>query len=157
MKAIFAGTFDPFTIGHKNIVERAVGIFGNVIVAVAHNTGKNAAPLDVRVDIVKNSICEISGAIAVPFDGLLTDFAAAQGECVLIRGIRSSRDWEYECDHSFVYKSLGDIETVCLISDAKYGHISSSVVREIASLGGNIDGYVVPSVRDVVAEHYGKR
>ena len=120
MKAIFAGAFDPFTLGHKDIAERAAGIFGEVIVAVAADTDKNAMPLDLRLKIAVQAVRGVPGVKVVPFEGLLSDFLTSQGECVLVRGIRNSRDAEYERDHARIYKSLCGKEVVCLITAAEY-------------------------------------
>lgn len=157
MKAIFAGTFDPFTLGHRNIVERAASLFDGVIVAVANYTGKITAPIDVRTEIAKAATGDIHGVQVESFDGLLTDFAKSKGECVLIRGVRNALDLEYERGLTEVYRSLGGIESLILITDAKFGHISSSVVRDIATLGGDVSGYIVPCTMQKIAEIYGKK
>ncbi|MDE6965423.1 MAG: adenylyltransferase/cytidyltransferase family protein, partial [Clostridiales bacterium] len=103
MKAIFAGTFDPFTAGHRDIAQRAAGVFGNVTVAVASDTGKTAQPLDVRLKIATESIADISGATAEAFSGLLSDYLSAKGDCVIVRGVRNARDADYERDLVRVY------------------------------------------------------
>ncbi|MDE6200978.1 MAG: pantetheine-phosphate adenylyltransferase [Clostridiales bacterium] len=156
MKAIFAGTFDPFTLGHRNIVERAARLFDGVIVAVAEETGKNTAPLSVRTEIVKAAVAEIANVTVESFCGLLSDYAAKKGDCALIRGVRNSNDLEYERDLTAVYKSLCGVESVVLITDPAYGHVSSTVVRTVAALGGDISGYVVPSTAKQIIDIYGK-
>ena len=157
MKAIFAGTFDPFTIGHRNIVERAARLFDSVTVAVAADTGKNAAPLDVRTAIAESAVSDITNVKVVSFCGLLSDYVKACGNSVLIRGVRSSVDLEYEREITRVYKSLCGVESLFLITAAEYEHVSSTVVRSIAALGGDISGYVVPCTNRQITEIYGKK
>lgn len=157
MKAVIAGTFDPFTTGHKNIVERALGIFGDVTIAVASDTGKNTASLDIRTEIARLSVLDLQNVSVEPFSGLLSDFLTAQGECVLVRGIRNVRDAEYERDLSRVYCSLCDKDTVVLFTDARFEHVSSSVVRELVALDAELDGYVVPAAEELIKKTYVKR
>lgn len=157
MKAIFAGTFDPFTSGHRNIAERAAAVFGNVTVAVAAVTGKNAAPLDVRIKIAEAALAGQSGACVQPFDGLLSDFCKKNAPCVLVRGVRSAVDLDYETTHTRVYNSLCGVQSVLFITDTQYAHVSSTVVRELISLGAPLDGYVVSGTEKMIAEFYGAK
>ncbi|MDE6401002.1 MAG: pantetheine-phosphate adenylyltransferase [Clostridiales bacterium] len=156
MKAIFAGTFDPFTTGHRDIAERALSVFGNVTVAVANDTGKTAQPIDVRLAIAKDATSDLSGVAVEPFSGLLSDYLAAQGDCVIVRGVRNTRDMEYERDHVRIYKSLCGKDAVLFITSAEYEHVSSTVVRQLAALGGTLDGYVAERTAATVAKYYGK-
>lgn len=159
MKAIIAGTFDPFTAGHRNLAARALSIFGSVIVAVASDTGKNAAPLAVRTEIAKLSVADLNGVSVIPFDGLLSDFLTAQGECVLVRGARNTKDFEYERELAAVYRSLCGKDSVLLATAPELGHISSTVVRELAALGVSdaLAEYVAPAAIDCVLAQYGKK
>ena len=156
MKAIFAGTFDPFTAGHRDIAQRAAGVFGNVTVAVASDTGKTAQPLDVRLKIATESIADINCATAEAFSGLLSDYLSAKGDCVIVRGVRNARDADYERDLVRVYKSLCGKDAVLFITSADFEHVSSTVVRQLAALGGSLDGYVASSAASTVALYYGK-
>ncbi len=157
MKAIFAGTFDPFTLGHKDITERAAHVFGDVVVAVAEDTGKNSMPLDIRLKIAEQAIRGIKGASVTPFKGLLSEFAKGQGECVLVRGIRNSRDMEYEREHARIYRSLCGAGSMCFMTAAAYEHVSSTAVRELAALGGELSGYVAPNTEDIIKKTYAVR
>lgn len=157
MKAIFAGTFDPFTTGHRNIAERAAKLFDSVIIAVAAATGKITAPLDVRTEIVNAAVADIENATVQSFCGLLSDFATAQGRCVLVRGVRTATDLEYERDITAVYKSMCGVESIILIADASCAHISSTAVRTVASLGGDISEYVVPASLRLIQKYYANR
>lgn len=156
MKAIMIGAFDPFTLGHRDIAQRALAVFGDLTVAVAEDTGKNTASLSDRQEIAKLATSDLNGVTVESFRGLASDYLAAQGGCILVRGIRNSRDLEYECDHARIYKSLCGVDAVNFITAAEYGHISSSVVRELAGLGGALSGYVTPSTEKIIAEIYGK-
>lgn len=154
MKAIFAGTFDPFTLGHRSITERALALFGNVTIAVASDTGKNTVSLLERAEIARVATFGLRGIKIEPFSGLLSEYLAANGECVLVRGVRGMRDTEYERDLSRVYKSLCGKDTVFFMTDAPYEHISSTVVRELVKLGGDISGYVVPQSAELIKKLY---
>lgn len=154
MKAIIAGTFDPFTVGHRDITERALAVFGSAIIAVAYDTGKNALPLADRLEIAERSVDGLSNITIEPFSGLLSEYLSAHGDCVLVRGIRNTRDAEYERDISRVYASLCGKETVFFVTRAEYEHVSSSVVRELVKLGAELDGYVVPSARQYIENKY---
>lgn len=157
MKAIFAGTFDPFTTGHRDITERALAVFGVVTVAVARETGKSCLSAEERAHIAELAVSDLANVEVVVFDGLLSDFLVENGDCVLVRGVRDCRDFEYERELAAVYKSLCGKDTMCLMTAAKFCHVSSSVVRELARLGGKLDGYVTPQcVRDV-ERAYAKR
>lgn len=156
MKAIFAGTFDPFTTGHRDIVLRAARTFGDVTVAVAENTGKNTAPIKDRVDIAEESVRDIAGATVTPFSGLLSDFVKAQGDCILVRGVRNTRDLEYERDHCRIYASLCGVDAALFCTTQGFEHVSSTAVRELAALGGALDGYVVRDAMQRVISVYGK-
>ena len=157
MKAIFAGTFDPFTIGHRDIVGRAAGLFDTVTVAVAEDTGKSTASLDVRTEIAKTAVNDLKNVTVVGFSGLLTDFAKKQGSALLIRGVRNAADLDYERDLTNVYKSMSGIESLIIISSPELAHVSSSVVRTIAALGGDISQFVVKSTVQKITEIYGKK
>ena len=159
MKAIIAGTFDPFTAGHRNLVERALAVFGGAVVAVASDTGLRAAPLAVRVKIAELSVADLDGVTVVPFDGLLSEFLTAQGECVLVRGVRNTKDFEYERELAAVYRSLCGKDCVLLATAPELAHVSSTVVRELAALGvtDKLEGYVAPAALDGVSAQYGNK
>lgn len=154
--AIYAGTFDPFTAGHRDIAERALGIFGRLTVAVAEDTGKTAAPLDDRTRIAELSLSGLDGIEVVPFGGLLTEFAAGTGKVVLVRGLRNALDFEYERELCRVYRSLGDVECVFIEADARYEHVSSTTVRRLAALGAPLDGYAVDRAVAQIKKLYAK-
>jgi len=154
VKAVLAGTFDPFTSGHCDLVRRARALFDGVIVAVARDTGKSAAPLDKRLEIARKSVKGVSGVDVVPFSGLLAEFLKTQMPCVLVRGLRGVRDFEYERDLCRIYGKGCGVECVYMMSAPENEHVSSTVVRSIAELGGALDGYVEPEALSEVAALY---
>lgn len=138
-KAVFPGSFDPFTIGHANLVERALKLFDEVIVAVGYNEHKAGwLPVEERV----RALCEyyrLTPKIRVEsYTGLTVDFAQSQGARFILRGVRSVKDYEYELGIADINARLADIETVVLLADPTISGISSSVVRELHHFGRDI-------------------
>lgn len=152
--AIYPGTFDPVTHGHSDIVQRAARLFDRVIVAVAANPGK--APtfaLDERIRLARLALADVPGVEVLGFDRLLVDFARSQGAAVILRGLRAVSDFEYEFQLSGMNRRLApDIETVYLMPSEQYSYISSSLVREIAALGGDISTFVHPQVQTALRD-----
>lgn len=143
-KAVYAGTFDPMTLGHLDVVERAAKIFPELIVAVTAVTGKH--PLfsqKERVEMVRASVGEIGHVTVTAFDGLLVEYARSQGAGVLIRGLRAFSDFEYEFQMALTNRRLAsDIETLFLMPKQDYSFLSSTNVKQVASLGGNVAEFV---------------
>jgi len=152
--AIYPGTFDPVTNGHTDLIARASKIFKRVIVAVAGSPGKTPCfALDERVALAIKALEGLPGAEVVGFDGLLADFARARGAKVLLRGLRAVSDFEYEFQLASMNRKLApDIETIFLTPDEGYTFISSSLVREIAKLGGDVSLFVHPAVESALRE-----
>ncbi len=152
---IYAGSFDPFTMGHLDIVERASSLFDEVIVALLTNQAKRPVfTLEERLKMLENAIGETSctNVRTGTFDGLLVDYAAQVGARFLIRGLRSAVDFEYERQIDTMNRRLSGIETVYLLADAKYGFLSSSIVKEVGIMGGSIDGLVPEINRNIIVE-----
>ncbi len=143
-RAVFAGTFDPFTLGHYEIVERASKMFDTLFVAVADDHGKSARySLNQRLKIVELSLSGLENVKVVTFSGFLVDFMRDNGIKVIVRGLRNSTDFEYERNLFNVYHSQDDtIEGCYLMSGNEFSHISSSLVRRILDLGGDVSKYV---------------
>lgn len=145
--ALIPGSFDPFTLGHLDLVSRAATAFETVIVAVTHNPAKNhALDFDTRVAVICDALddaglSERTRVEALPA-GLLIDGARALGATHLVKGLRNSHDLAYEDPMSRMNIQLGDLDTFFLLTSATYAHVSSSLVREIHSLGGDISGFV---------------
>ena len=146
---LFPGSFDPFTLGHCNLVERALKLFDEVIIAVGVNEQKAGwIPADERVRALRALYKEESRVRVESYSGLTTDFAAAIGATAILRGVRSVKDFEYEQQMADINRRLTGIDTVCLFADPQMAAISSSVVRELAHFGKDIkpflpEGYIL--------------
>ncbi len=144
--AVYPGSFDPITCGHLDIIKRSASLFDEVVIAVLHNSSKT--PLftaEERVELIKKATKDIPNCRAVKFDGLLVDFVKNLGAKVVIKGLRAISDFEYEFQMALLNKNLNpDIETLFMVTNANYSYISSSIVKEIANLGGDF-GDLVPS------------
>lgn len=148
--AIYPGSFDPFTKGHQNIIERGVRVFGQVVVAVAHNTSKKTIfTLEERVELL-NEIFRGREDVKVDyFEGLLVEYAKKMGTNVVLRGMRTVSDFEYELQMALANKTLSpELETVFMVTDSEFSHISSSVIREVVSLGGSAVN-MVPEIVEI--------
>jgi len=150
IKAIYPGTFDPITKGHSDIVKRAAHLFEHVIVAVAAHPGKKPTfSLDVRVKLAQLVLVEQKNVTVCGFKGLLAHFVRDNQAQVIVRGLRAVSDFEYEFQMAGMNRTLiPEIETLFLTPASKYTSISSSLVKEIASLGGNVSGFVHPKVEE---------
>ncbi len=146
--AIYPGTFDPITNGHSDLVQRAAACFDRVIVAVAGSTAKATRfSLDERVGLAREVMREVGNVEVEPFGGLLVEFARQRAAHVILRGLRAVSDFEYEFQLASMNRKLAPgIETMFLTPDEGYTFISSSLVREIAALGGDVRGFVHPAV-----------
>ena len=151
--AIYPGTFDPITNGHTDIVARAARLFDKVIVAVVANPGKAPAfSSDERISMAQTVVGAMAGVEVCSFDGLLIDYASSRNVHVILRGLRAVSDFEYEFQMAGMNRRLGpDVETIFLTPAEEYTFISSSLVREIAALGGDISGFVHPLVAQQLA------
>jgi pantetheine-phosphate adenylyltransferase len=147
-KALYPGTFDPVTNGHFDIIQRSVEIFDHVIVGVACNQRKSPLfNVDERIEMLHEVTRPFESLEVARFDGLVTQFAREYGADVILRGLRAVSDFEYELQMALTNRKLaGDIETVFLMPSAQYSFLSSSVVKEIARLGGDIACFVPKSV-----------
>jgi pantetheine-phosphate adenylyltransferase len=147
--AIYPGSFDPITFGHIDIINRASNIFDTVIIAITQNQKKSAfLDITTRIELAKQSI-DANNVEIVSFDNLLVDFAWQHNASVILRGIRAVSDFEYEFALASMNKQLNrEIETMFMIPQEKYANISSTLVREISSLGGKIDDFVPKVVAD---------
>ncbi|MBS1272409.1 MAG: Phosphopantetheine adenylyltransferase [Candidatus Marinimicrobia bacterium] len=154
-KAIYPGTFDPVTYGHLDIIKRAVRLFDHVIVSVAESAAKN--PLftaEERVVMIRE-VCEIDNVSVDRFKGLLVDYATEQNAVALIRGLRAVSDFEYEFQMALVNRKLSEeLSTVFLMPHEQYTHLNSSIVREVASFGGDVSPYVPPQIVQYLKEKF---
>ncbi len=143
-KAIYPGTFDPITNGHIDIITRAASLFPELVVAVASNTAKRPFfPLDVRIELVQQALHSLPGVSVMGFDNLLINFAHEQQARIILRGLRAVSDFEYEFQLAGMNRKLSkQIETLFLTPSEDSMFISSTLVREIAVLGGDVSGFV---------------
>lgn len=143
-KAIYPGTFDPITNGHIDIIKRAAALFPDLIVAVASNAAKRPfLPLNVRIELIQQALNDLPGVRVLGFDTLLMHFAHEQQARIIIRGLRAVSDFEYEFQLAGMNRKLStDIETIFLTPSEESMFISSTLVREIAILGGDISKFV---------------
>src|SRR5215469_5044844 len=146
--AAYPGTFDPITNGHTDLVRRAASVFDKVIVGIAANAGKTPLmPLDLRVDLARRVLADIPNVEVTGYAELTVDFARKHGASVVIRGLRAVSDFEFEFQLANMNRHLArDIETVFLTPQEPFSFISSSLVREVAALGGNVHEFVHPIV-----------
>ena len=156
--AMYPGTFDPITLGHEDLVRRAVRLFDKVVVAIAANP-ETKAPMfsvDERVALASAALADIDNVEVTGYKGLTVDYAREHGLTVIIRGLRAVSDFEYEFQLANMNRHLTDeVETAFLTPTEKYMFISSSLVREVASLGGDVSEFVSPKVRLALQERCG--
>jgi pantetheine-phosphate adenylyltransferase len=152
--AVYPGTFDPITLGHEDVVRRAAQLFSRVIVAVAAGHHKKAMfSLEERMAMAREAVQAYPGVQVESFDGLMRDFVLARGAKAMVRGLRAVTDFDYEFQLAGMNRSLmPDVETVFLTPGDKYQFISSTFVREIATLGGEVDKFVSPGVNQRLLE-----
>ncbi|MDO4400306.1 MAG: pantetheine-phosphate adenylyltransferase [Coriobacteriia bacterium] len=157
-KALVPGTFDPITNGHLDIITRAASIFDEVVVAVALSAKKNTLfPLDRRVELVEEAVKDLPNVTVKGFDGLLTDFAFEQGAHCVVKGLRAITDFEYEFQMAAMNWQLHRaVETFFIMSPPEYMYLSSSIVRELASMNGKFEKFVPENVVPALKEAYSK-
>lgn len=158
VSAMYPGTFDPITLGHEDLVRRASRLFDKVVVAVAANPGKKPMfDLDERVALAKTVLSEFKRVEVTGYDGLTVNFARDNDLQVIVRGLRAISDFEYEFQLANMNRHLTDeVETAFLTPTETYTYISSSLVREIASMGGDISEFVSPKVKLALLERCGR-
>ncbi len=152
--AVFVGSFDPFTVGHKDIVERALTIFGKVLIGIGQSASKqNIFSSAERQSMIEEVFCGVGQIEVKTFRGLATQFAKDHGGSVLIRGVRASGDFSYEITMALTNDTLcPSIPTIFLPAKAHLQHISSSLVREVAAAGGDISDFVPAAVKNWVTK-----
>jgi pantetheine-phosphate adenylyltransferase len=147
-RAIYPGSFDPITNGHLDVLQRAAGIFDNLIIAVARDNSKQSLfTVEERVELIRNATADIDGIEVMPFDGLLVNFARQHNAIALVRGLRAVSDFEFEFQLALMNRKLEpNLETLFLMPREEYTYISSRLVKEICRLGGHIEQFVPPNV-----------
>ncbi len=158
IRAIYPGSFDPITYGHLDIIERSSKMFDEVIMAVVGNPGKAPLlPVEVRTKLISESTRDLKGVLVDSFQGLTVNYARQNDVHILIRGLRAISDFEAELGMAQTNKELlPELETIFLMSKAEYSFISSSTVKEILRLGGDISQFVPPSVNEYLKENFSR-
>ena len=154
--AVCPGSFDPITNGHLDIVTRASRHFDVVVVLVTGNPTKTSGlfSIDERVELIREVIAHLPNVRVDSWGGLLVDYTSAHHITALVKGLRSSLDYEYELPMAQMNRRLTGVDTYFLLTDEKYGYISSSLTKEVAKFGGDVTGLVPDSVREAMAEKY---
>ena len=147
-KAIYPGTFDPPTLGHLDLIQRGRGVFAELLIAVADTTPKETLfTTEERLTMLRQMVQSMSEVTVVPFTGLLVTFVRSLGPVVVLRGLRALSDFEYEFQMALTNRKLApDIETLFLMPQESLSYISSSIVKEVAALGGDVSTLVPPAV-----------
>ena len=148
VNAIYPGTFDPPTNGHVDLIQRGAKLFGHLTVAILNNPGKDPLfTVEERVEMLEESTAALSNVSVATFDGLMVEFARQQGATAVLRGIRAISDYEYEFQMALMNRRLApEIETVFLQPAGRYSFVSSRMVKEVFSFGGDVTGLVPPNV-----------
>jgi pantetheine-phosphate adenylyltransferase len=159
IKAVYPGTFDPLTRGHEDLVRRASTLFDTVVLAIADSKAKRPFfTLEERIAMAKEALADVKNLQIVGFSGLLTDFVRKQGARVVLRGLRAVSDFEYEFQLAGMNRNLyPEMETVFLTPSEQHMFISATLVREIATLGGDVSEFVHPKVAKRLKEKSGKQ
>lgn len=155
--AVYPGSFDPFTYGHINIIERGLEIFDTIVVAVAHNTSKRTVFTgQERVNLIKESFKDEPGVIVDTFEGLLVDYCKEHGYSVILRGLRTVSDFEFEFQIAHANRHMyNKLETLFMMTESGFSHLSSTIIKEIISLGGQGKGMIPPPVERELKKKYG--
>ena len=154
--AVYPGSFDPITNGHLDIIKRASRVYDKVVVGVLCN--KSKSPLftaEERVDMIKRVTKNLSNVEVDTFEGLLVDFAKSKGATVIVKGLRTVADFEYEFQMALLNKALNpEYETMFMMTDTKYSYISSSMVKELAGYNGDLTGFVPCDIIETIKKKY---
>lgn len=159
-RAVCPGSFDPVTKGHIDIFERASAMFDELIISVFHNPGKDKAmfSMEERVEMLREATKHIPNVRVTCFSGLLNEFCKKEEAPFIVRGLRTFTDFEYEFQRALLLKKIdNDLETVFIMTNAKYSFVSSSGVRELATFGGQLKGFVPECIEERVRKHVYKK
>ncbi|HEX9889002.1 MAG TPA: pantetheine-phosphate adenylyltransferase [Nitriliruptorales bacterium] len=158
VRAVIPGSFDPITLGHLDIIERASTRFDQVVVAVLINPGKEALfSADERVDLIERTAGHIDNVSVDRFTGLLVQFCHARDIRVIVKGLRAVSDFEYELQMAQMNQRMGDVETLFMTTNPEYSFLSSSLVKEVARFDGPLKGVVSDVVADALKQRYAER
>lgn len=157
--AVYPGSFDPITFGHLDIIDRGLEVFNEIIIAVARNSEKRSLfTVAERIRLIEEALEGNPRVKVDTFDGLLVDYVASKGAKVILRGLRAVSDFEYEFQIAQMNHNLkSEVETLFMMTSVPYGYLSSSIVKEVASLQGPVESLVPPVVRKALAEKFGNK
>jgi len=157
VRAIFPGSFDPITNGHLDVVKRAINLFDELIIAVGRSPIKNQlfTPAE-RVEMIVELVGDMPGVVVESFEGLMVEYAARKKADVVLRGLRSLTDVQYEFQLAMTNRAVAGIETIFIMTSEQYGFTSSTLIREIASLGGDLSNLIPPSVKLRLQERFSR-
>lgn len=157
--AVYPGSFDPITYGHLDIIERGLDVFDEIIIAVARNSEKKSLfSTTERINLIEKALGDNPRVTVDTFDGLLVDYVVSRGSRVILRGLRAVSDFEYEFQIAQMNHNLkSEVETLFMMTSVPYGYLSSSIVKEVASLQGPVESLVPPVVRKALVEKFGKK
>ncbi|MFT4044046.1 MAG: pantetheine-phosphate adenylyltransferase [Gordonia sp. (in: high G+C Gram-positive bacteria)] len=157
--AVIPGSFDPFTRGHRYIVERAAACFDQLVITVVVNPNKRGLfTVDERIDLIREDCADLPNVRVDRWAGLLVDYLRQEGIGALVKGLRSAVDFDYEVPMAQMNRDLADVETLFLLSDPRFAHVSSSLVKEVAKLGGDVSQFLSPRIHErLQAELTGER
>ena len=158
VRAIFPGSFDPITNGHLDVINRGIKLFDELIIAVGRSPVKNQLfTPEERVEMIAELIADIPGVSVESFDGLTVEYAAKKKADVILRGLRSLTDIQYEFQLAMTNRAVAGIETVFVMTSEQYGFTSSTLIREVASLGGNLSNLIPKSIHLRLQQHLKKK
>jgi len=157
--AVYPGSFDPITFGHLDIIERGLEVFDQIIIAVARNSEKKSLfTTEERISHIKEATGNNPRIIVDTFEGLLVDYVVSRGARVILRGLRAVSDFEYEFQVAQMNHNLkSEVETLFMMTSVPYGYLSSSIVKEVASLQGSVESLVPPVIRKALNDKFGAK
>ncbi len=154
-KAVFPGAFDPFTLGHLDVVRRGAPLFGELIVAVGENPAKDhLLTLEERLEMIRKLVAEVDNVRVDSFRSLTVEYVRKIGADVILRGIRTLSDYHYEFTLALTNRSVAGVETIFVMSSEQYAHLSSSLIKEVASMGGDISSFLPAPIVELVKKKF---
>jgi pantetheine-phosphate adenylyltransferase len=147
--AVCPGSFDPFTLGHRYVVERAAACFDEVVITVVVNPNKRGMfAVDERIGLIEEDCADLQNVRVDRWEGLLVDYLRQESIHTIVKGLRSAVDFDYEVPMAQMNRELADVETIFLLTDPRFAHVSSSLVKEVAKLGGDVSPFLSGHVHD---------